>query len=66
MVRNRRLVRVLSIINNLSTGARLSLAALSQLYGVHPRTIRRDIEAIEEAHAAPIQKDGELYWIARS
>jgi len=52
--RNKQLVRVLRLLALLQTG-RHDLVALSRALAVSPRTVRRDLAAIEEAHL-PIVK----------
>lgn len=48
MARNLALIRTLSIVRDLQRG-QYGLAVLASRYGVTPRTIRRDLEAIEAA-----------------
>jgi predicted DNA-binding transcriptional regulator YafY len=58
MSRNRRLVRALRLVTLLNRG-RYSLEALSDRLGVSVRTVRRDLEALEEAHLPVVKHDRE-------
>ena len=44
-----RLVRLFSIIGQISPYSQLTVHELSQEYEVHPRTIERDIEVLQDA-----------------
>lgn len=52
MSRNRALVRTWHLIALLRSGAGSSLERLSRELGVTPRTVRRDLEALQEAGIA--------------
>jgi len=43
------LIRALSIIRTLEGGGRYRLQQLAAVFAVHPRTIRRDLYALESA-----------------
>ncbi len=59
--------RVLGIISDLNSGRKLNVKLLAEEYEVSPRTIRRDIELIEESFKENfVQKDGEnIYSIQK-
>jgi len=48
-MRNGALIRALSIIRMLEGGGRYQLQQLAAMFAVHPRTIRRDLYALETA-----------------
>lgn len=56
--RHRVLIRVLSLLQKLETG-RHRLAPLATEFSVHPRTILRDLHALEEA-GVPLEHDVDL------
>lgn len=63
-MRNAALTRAIAILRMLEGGARVRLAPLAEMFGVHERTVRRDIEALEAA-GVPITKDeGVTRWQA--
>ena len=53
--------RVVEILNRLNEGKTVKVERLSQLYEVHPRTIRRDLALIKEIFGAFLIKEGESY-----
>lgn len=60
--RHESLVRAIAILRMLEGGARVRLAPLSERFGVHPRTIRRDIDALEAAGVPITTKGGSSRW----
>jgi predicted DNA-binding transcriptional regulator YafY len=55
--RNVGLVRTLAIMRVFEQGGRLTIYALAERFGVSPRTIRRDLSALE-AVGFPITNEG--------
>ena len=53
--------RVVEILNRLNDGKNVTVERLSQLYEVHPRTIRRDLALIKEIFGAFLIKEGDSY-----
>lgn len=60
--RNAGLVRALAILRAFEQGGRLTVLGLSELFGVSPRTIRRDIEALEAAGVPITNEPGVNCW----
>jgi predicted DNA-binding transcriptional regulator YafY len=65
------LVRALSLLRTLEGGRRWTLFDLAEQFGVHHRTIRRDLEALESA-GVPLTNDYEPgrggrgeWWLCR-
>lgn len=56
--RNKQVVRILRVLRLIQTGRR-SLDELSRELSISPRTIRRDLAAIQEAHLAIRRTRGE-------
>ena len=56
--RNDALIRVLRIKHMFEQGGRLTLYALADRFGVHVRTIRRDLDALQSA-GVPLTNEGE-------
>jgi predicted DNA-binding transcriptional regulator YafY len=51
------LIRTLEILRTLEQGRRWTLYALADRFGVHHRTIRRDLESLEAA-GVPLTNEG--------
>jgi predicted DNA-binding transcriptional regulator YafY len=51
------LARGVGILRTLEGGGRWTLYALAERFSVHPRTIRRDLEALESA-GVPLTNEG--------
>ena len=70
-MRNRSLIRVLAILRRLEGGERVTLARLAEEHGVHQRTIRRDLAALEAAgvplgHVPETEEgEGRFWWMVR-
>jgi predicted DNA-binding transcriptional regulator YafY len=61
-VRNDTLTRAIAILRMLEGGSRVTLDALAERFGVHPRTVRRDIEALEAAGVPITNERGVSRW----
>ena len=70
--RNVSLVRVLTILRQFEGGRRLTMQGCATAFQVHPRTIRRDFELLEEV-GVPLTHQHEyhggheiaIWWMAR-
>lgn len=71
-MRNRSLRRVLLLLRTLQGGGRYTFRELGLMYGVHHRTIRRDVEVLQEVGyavcRAPDSDAGKFgtWWIDKS
>jgi predicted DNA-binding transcriptional regulator YafY len=61
-MRNGAVIRAIAILRLLESGRPVRLAPLSARFGVHERTIRRDIEALEAAGVPITTKGGSTRW----
>lgn len=55
-------MRVLALKAKLEAGREWSLDELAEVFQVHKRTIRRDIEALEAAGVPVVHTDREQMW----
>lgn len=53
--------RVVDILHALNNGKTVCISRWAQMYDVHPRTVRRDLELIKEIFGAFMTKEGECY-----
>lgn len=60
--RNQQLVRCLSVKAKLESGRWWGLQELAEMFSVHPRTIRRDIEALEAAGVLIQHEERQEKW----
>lgn len=61
-MRSEALARAVSILRLLESGRRVTLHALADQFGVHHRTIRRDLEALEAAGVPITTAPGVTRW----
>ena len=53
--------RTIELLSRLNEGQALNVDRLAAQYGVHPRSIRRDLALIKEIFGEFIRKDGDAY-----
>ncbi|MBF0103894.1 MAG: HTH domain-containing protein [Deltaproteobacteria bacterium] len=68
MNRNKQIIRVLKILYHLLTTKKgVTIRGFSELFEVHPKTIRRDLKALSGSYFSLVsyQKDHDKYFTVR-